>query len=395
MRLPSRHSALKPGNDWQAKRLRTSAAIRALARPLVELISDQRGMWGLPAMMGIDPGGSYIKRIQTVTITLNGTTSNTATIVAVNTSNTVIFWQGENSTATSTQYDALARVTLTNSTTVTAYVDTSASSVTVKCTVVEFSSVALVSAVQYGSITIAASSTSNTATISSVTTSQAVVLFLGFTSSNVAIPDAYPNLTLTNSTTVTATRQGTNDTTTVNFVVCEFSTRLVKSVQHMSHTSTASGASFTDTISSVSTDNTILLYQGIKTAGTTPSVVFFTLELTNSTTVTLTKQTTNTSTRTIKYIVLEFQPGILARAIQRGTISLTTSQGSQTATIVAISTTRGIANFCNARQSSTSVEPDKSYFHLSLTNKTTITAQRSSASSALAAAVSYEAIEFR
>jgi hypothetical protein len=352
-------------------------------------------MWGLPATLGVDPGGTYITSVQNVEINVNGTTSNTATINSVNTANAVLFWQGETSAATSTQTDALARVTLTNSTTVTANVDSSANSVTVKCTVVEFAPGSLVSAVQYGTITISSGNTSNTATISSVTTSQAVVLFLGITTDGTTIPEGYSSVTLTNGTTVTANRNSNTNSSTIGYVVCEFSTKIVNSVQHMSHTSTATGTSFTDTISSVTTANSVVLYQGISTAATTPSVMFYSLELTNSTTVTLTRSVSNSATRTIKYIVLELRPGILARTVQRGTISLTTSQALKTATITAISTLRGFANFCNVRQASTSVEPYRAFFHLTLTNSTTVTAQRSSGSSATAATASYEAVEFR
>lgn len=82
----------------------------------------------------------------------------------------------------------------------------------------------VIKSVQYGTVVIGAGATSATATISSVTTSKSVVVFLGFQeSSSAATPQTYlAYLTLTNATTVTATRQASGDTLTVGFCVVEF-----------------------------------------------------------------------------------------------------------------------------------------------------------------------------
>lgn len=259
-------------------------------------------MWGLPAAMGIDPGGTYIKRIQKVLFIFNGVTSQNATIVSVNTANTVIIWNGQHALSNTQLPPATARVTLTNATTVTVTTNTAASNMRLACTVIEFASVAVASSVQYGTITITNGNLSNTANISSVSTSQAVVLYLGCTTSASTTAAGWANIELTNSTTVTATRGSNSSDMTIGFVVCEFASRLVKSIQHRTYTAATSGTSFTDTISSVETDDTMLLWQGLSSnAG-----MYFTIELTDSTTVTLTRKAGSTNSRTIKYAVLEF-----------------------------------------------------------------------------------------
>lgn len=88
-----------------------------------------------------------------------------------------------------------------------------------------------INSVQYGTVTIAGSSATGTATITSVDTSKAVLGFLGFTTtldtsggSAVHQNRMFPMITLTNATTVTATRNSSDpsDTVTVSFVVVEY-----------------------------------------------------------------------------------------------------------------------------------------------------------------------------
>lgn len=86
--------------------------------------------------------------------------------------------------------------------------------------------------VQRGTITIASGSTSNTATISSVNTAKAGLSNLGVIINpvaNVHLCDAFVSLSLTNSTTITATRGGNGTTNatgattvTVSFEVYEY-----------------------------------------------------------------------------------------------------------------------------------------------------------------------------
>lgn len=81
-----------------------------------------------------------------------------------------------------------------------------------------------IKSLQYGSIAITGTNTTNTATISSVDTNKAVLHFLGFYSAAKDEVMTAQSITLTNATTVTATRgtpTGAGGTSTVSFVVEE------------------------------------------------------------------------------------------------------------------------------------------------------------------------------
>ena len=83
-----------------------------------------------------------------------------------------------------------------------------------------------INSVQYGTVTIASGATSGTATITSVDTSKSVLGFLGFTTAvDSSVQNrVFPRITLTNATTVTATRDSSDPVkaVTVSFVVTEF-----------------------------------------------------------------------------------------------------------------------------------------------------------------------------
>lgn len=84
----------------------------------------------------------------------------------------------------------------------------------------------VINSIQYGTATISSGNTSGTATITSVDTSKAVLIMLGYTSDSASeSPREYLiRITLTNATTVTATKNtaGTGITSVVSFVVVEF-----------------------------------------------------------------------------------------------------------------------------------------------------------------------------
>ena len=80
----------------------------------------------------------------------------------------------------------------------------------------------VIKSIQYGTVTLNAVS-SGTATITAVDTAKAVLIYLG-TSYNVttSLSGALTRITLTNSTTVTATRGAATDISIASFVVVEF-----------------------------------------------------------------------------------------------------------------------------------------------------------------------------
>jgi hypothetical protein len=339
------------------------------------------------------PPSSYIVSIQQVAITIatNGT-SGTATISSVNTANTVILWGGFTTTVSATgMREFLPAITLTNATTVTAsrIFASVSGSITVYATVVEFAASAIQS-IQSGSIAITGSNTTATATISSVTTANAAVFFEGFTttSSGTSAGVIVGTLELTNSTTVTVTRASTGLTATHNYTVVEFKPGVLSSIQKRSITMNTSATSNTDTISSVNTGNTLLLYNGIFTTLNTWADFLYSLQMTNSTTVTLTRNGTSTTSRTLKYTVLEFASGVI-NSLQQNTSSFSGSSPVDT-TITSVNTGKSAALFLGSHTAAT-VANDR-FSSVNLLNSTTLRNLKSTATTA--ATNSWQVIEF-
>lgn len=351
----------------------------------------------LTAMCGIfnqaSGGPPYITSIQQVSITIGAAAaSNTATISSVNTANTFVIFQGWTGTgAIEAQNNThCPRVELTNGTTVTAYRNTAATdTVTVNAVIIEVTASLRVS-IQHGTVAISAAA-SATATISSVSTTDSAVFWLGHTTTATATSAAtgMTRVTLTDATTVTGLVT-TSSTATVGFVVVEFQSAVLQSdVQQFAAAFTSSSATDTQTISSVDPDNTMIAWGG-NTTGASNTGDYAAL-ITSATNVNLVRGGTNTTTRTPSYTIVEFAPGVLNSAVQRGAISLI-SATSNTATISSIDTSLGFANYTGfnfATGTSTTTCSQK----LTLTDATTVTASIAT-SSATAKNTGYEAIEF-
>ncbi len=171
---------------------------------------------------------SVIKSMQRGTISLAaGSASATATLsTAVNTSYAYPLLLM--TPATGATADSAVRVTLTNSTTVTAFhLGAAVTAVTVSFEVVEIFAWALRQAIQTGTVSHTAPNTSGTATIVAVNTTKAQLGYLGTAVTSNA-GDTYPaavssTVALTNSTTVTGTRgSGSSSNVTIGFVVIDW-----------------------------------------------------------------------------------------------------------------------------------------------------------------------------
>ncbi len=340
---------------------------------------------------------SIIESIQAFSITIGtGATSNTATITSVNTSYSMIVWGGMQNTnsAALPVRTTEARVTLTNSTTVTATRNTSDATYTstVKGFVVQFKS-SVIQSIQSGTITIAG--TSNTATISSVTTTNALCHFQGQTgtSSIDGTTRGRANVVLTNATTVTAARITATDSCTVGYTVVEFKSGVLNSsTQQFSITVSAGNSSSTAAISSVATGQSAIFYGGAKVStsgGVVPTELMGKVVLTNATTVTASRSAT-TASFTVTGTVVEFKAENLSR-IQRGTIDLN-GVATNTATITSVNTAKSFVSFLGASTTDSTASADQMYSSVVLTNATTVTADTVAAPSTLTA--SYEAINF-
>ncbi len=201
---------------------------------------------------------------------------------------------------------------------------------------------ALTVGTQQFSITIAAGSTSNTATITAVTAANAFVLWQGQTGASIAtaVNSKFQTaITLTNSTTVTATR-GVSDagnSVTIFGTVIEFTSAAIQSVQQGTIAIGSGSTSNTATITSVTTTNSFVHFQGENlnaAASETTATTMGKLVLTNATTVTASRNTSSTDTLTVGFVVVEFKSGILHSATQ----ATATAASSTTATVYAITT---------------------------------------------------------
>ncbi len=270
--------------------------------------------------------------VQHVEITIAaGATSGTATITSVTTTRASVHFGGF-STPEISGHQGWARVELTNATTVTAFRDTSdaGNAVIVRACVVEWD--ATVASVQHGTITLSSGNATNTAAITGVTTTRAAVVFLGFTSSNAtaASNSSYASVDLTDTDTVTATRASTSGDVVLGFCVIEWASGITNSVQQRALTLTSNSTSSTDTISSVDTTRSVLMFGGIHSSVSAFVSALYRCAITANTTVTVTRTGTSTTSKTIRYTVVEFVAGVLA-SLERNSTAIASATSADTA----------------------------------------------------------------
>ena len=171
---------------------------------------------------------SLIKAIQRGTITLaNGQATNTATITSVVTGNTRLVYCGNNSTnagggGTGTS-PCFVRIDLTNATTITATRIDSVDPAIVSYEAIEYWP-GVLRTVQRGTV-VATAAVSGTATLGTTlqTITKATLDVLGWNANTTLSADNFLGyVDLTNTTTVTITRIGTNNNLTAGYQVCEW-----------------------------------------------------------------------------------------------------------------------------------------------------------------------------
>lgn len=157
--------------------------------------------------------------------------------------------------------------------------------------------------IQYGTVTIASAQYTGTATINEVG-DNAVAIFLGNTVSG-DTGGYLSYIDLTDSTTVTATRQSNNTgaVTVAKFMVIEFES--VKSIQSGTIAITSGNSSNTATVNEVDTENALLLLNGYTLSSTSMGYIP-NLYLTNGTTITASRGNRGTTTTTVAYTLVEF-----------------------------------------------------------------------------------------
>lgn len=166
-------------------------------------------------------------------------------------------------------------------------------------------------------------------------------------------------------------------------LISAISAGLVQSVEKVAITIGASASSNTATISSVDTSRTSLVWGGQVTSNTTTedaSLDMGTVTLTNATTVTANRNSAGATTLTVYATVVQWRSSAV-QSVQFGTLTLTTTQASNTATISSVTTTNAAVFFLGNYNALTGVLRNAANCILDLTNATTVTATRNTGTS--------------
>lgn len=296
-----------------------------------------------------------IVSVQRGSITIaGGATSGTAAITTVDLNNSTIKFGNFTCTDTGDSYGKeFGACYLSTDSEVTAKRGTSDATITVTVyfEVVEKDAAVMQSSVQRGSVALGSGATSNTASISSVSTSLAAVIYGGFTntaSGTEFIARCPAHAVLTSSTVLTLTR-GINPTTTTTgyYEIEELISSLIQSIQTVSKTTTSANATDTSTITSVTTSQAELLWNGYLLASTSinnATDVAYRYELTATDTITYTRGGANVQSRTLASTIREYVASTLT-SVQRGTSAMTSTTALST-TISAVTEAQSYTNFC-------------------------------------------------
>lgn len=340
----------------------------------------------------------YAVSMQTVAITIGtGATSNTATISRVS-GNAFILFNGMTCTDTSTANDIYARIELTDTVTVTATRNTSSASktVTVYATVFDCTS-ALIKSVQSGTIVYAAGDSSKTATITSVNTSCTAVHLLGCITSQAA--PGFSNIDsiieLTNATTITGSRLFSGPTETLGFVAIEFQPWVVKSLQQVKCSFTSSATTNDTAITAIDINNSLAFYAGQNSNTTQFNRTHATGQIQSATNFRCTYATAGFVACLYNTTLVEFVPGILKRAVQRGTITIAAASTTGTATLEARSPDVSLTNFngwTSSNANATTMDSCFLYAQQKVNDPFTINSGRTSSTGS--ATIGYESAEF-
>lgn len=258
----------------------------------------------------------------------------------------------------------------------------------------------LIKSIQTATITIATSATTGTATISSVATSKTALFFNNWRSAELLLNPAedFPSVTLTNATTVTATKNTGNasDTTIVSVTVVEFQPWVVTNIIYSSGTFTDTATQVDVTIASVNTARSICIYLGNRTNRTTYNTIRNspTAFLQAATNVRLNRGSGSAGDSVIvSFCVIEFAVGVLA-SLQTAEITIAGSASTGTATISAVTTANTLLVYGGWRQAALGVVDVTLAPYVQLTNTTTLTATRNSATATTQSLIRVYVLEF-
>lgn len=165
----------------------------------------------------------------------------------------------------------------------------------------------LVKSIQRGTITIAGGTSSNTATLATeAALDRSRLRHVGYDTQG-GESNARNRLTFTNTTTITANRQGTAADTIVSYEVTEYPHGLFRSIQRGSITIGPAAASNTATITAVNTAKSEVSCLGFQTDESAETDQFPRLALTNGTTITATRANAGAGSTIVNYEVAEYR----------------------------------------------------------------------------------------
>lgn len=260
---------------------------------------------------------SLVESVQHGAITIaSGSTSGTATLASsVNASRSIVIFLGQSTTSTETQAadSHEVAVELTDGSTVTAFVNTSGFSHTIRYQVVQFAA-GTVTRVQQFDDSYSGGDASNTKTITAVDPDNSFIINNGVTTpivgSDVQRYSYY--LILTDSTTVTINWGGPTATQSrrPRYTVVEFEPGILASPPQQGSVTLNNVASNTATLgTAVDTSKSVILSTGnsCNTGTSNWNTMAYTVELTNASTVTARVHTAVAGTNNkAGYVVLEF-----------------------------------------------------------------------------------------
>lgn len=342
---------------------------------------------------------TYIKSVQHLQIVVTaGNTSQAQTINAVNMSYSTTLLNGFILSGTpSIDYKSQTpRIEFTNSTTVTAFIDTAgATNLTAYVCVIEFYPAAIVS-IQRGTTAYIASDSSKVVAISSVTTARSALFWNGFTTNGGAVPSTNSwRCAITSSTQITWNLNTAANSGTLSWCVVEFNSAIINSVQQVSVTSTSAATNSNATISSVTTANCLSLWNGMTTATATanPSITFHLGTLQSATVFSFRRvNAADTASRTMNGVIIEFKTAAVKSTIIH-LINMGSGTSSSSTTIPAVNKNYAFTAYCGSSSQLTSGININAGLGGAFLNTTTSETSIRGATASTTATLSWEVIE--
>jgi hypothetical protein len=344
------------------------------------------------------PSGLLASPVQNILITIAaGQNVGTATINPVNVGSTELSWGNWRSAeGTVNPAEDFARVTLTNSRTVTATRNTANASDSCIVAVSVIPWKPSVARVIYGTLVMSAATQTDQA-ITSVDTTRSYINFLGCSHDQTTynLIRNHATIFIQSATNVRADKGNfaAGDNMTISFCVTEFAKGILKRLQTAEVTIPGGATTGSGAITAVVTANTFLRFGGFRQAvlGNSDKRLWPYAELTDTTTITATRNTVDaTSTSLIRVYVAEFFPGLL-RKVTRSAEVIASGNLSATGTIASQDTQHTIATFLGATTNTNSTS-DAPWATVSVDSKTAIGNTRGS-SPATTVTNSWEAFE--